>query len=445
MNDHRPVSDKLSRRQFGQTALGMLAAQGVAAQVLVPYWHTTAARADDAKSNRPLIGCIGVGGQGTHIGKRAMKYGDIVAVCDVQRQHAERARNEMGGKAEVFEDYRRLLDRKDVEAVIIATPDHWHTATALAALKAGKHVYCEKPLTLTIDEGKLLVKAVKESGRTMQVGTMQRTDMPQFARAVATARSGQLGKIRQVNVVLPGPSPEGGPFATKPVPEGLNWDFWLGQAPLVEFTPERCHNNFRWWYEYSGGMMTDWGAHYIDIAHWALDCEASGPLSIDGTQTKVPKIENGYNTPSTSIVDMVYPNDVQVKITSGGDHGVLIIGEHGRIFVDRGKITGKPIENQDADEKLKAPILEAATALFKGNTARMGDHMGNFFEAFMHNKHPVSDVVSQHRVVSACHLANISIRLGRKLNWDPIKEMFVGDSEANTWLSREPRKGYEIA
>jgi predicted dehydrogenase len=434
---------KITRRQFGQTACG-LAAGAFAGQLFAPYWFTSRVRAEETKNNRPLIGCIGVGGQGTYIGKRAMGYGDIVAVCDVQRQHAERANSEMGGKAEIYEDYRKLLDRKDIEAVTIGTPDHWHTAPALAALKAGKHVYCEKPLSLTIDEGHLLVKAVKESGKVMQVGTMQRTDMLQFARAVATARSGQLGKIRKIDVILPGPAPTGGPFETRPVPEGLNWDFWQGQTPAVDFIPERCHANFRWWYEYSGGMMTDWGAHYVDIAHWALDCEESGPRTIDGSETQLPDVPNGYNTPASPIVEMKYANDVEVKITSGGDHGVLITGEQGRIFVDRGKLTGKPIENQDADESLKAPVMEAVTKLFKGNTAKLGDHMGNFFEAFMHNKHPVSDVVSQHRVVSACHLANISIRLRRKLNWDPVKELFVGDDEANTWLKREQRKGYEI-
>jgi hypothetical protein len=262
---------------------------------------------------------------------------------------------------------------------------------------------------------------------------------------VATARSGQLGKLKQIDVVLPGPAPAGGPFANKPTPDGLNWEFWLGQTPQVEFCPERCHGTFRWWFEYSGGMMTDWGAHYVDIAHWALNCEDSGPLTIDGSTTKLPDIANGYNTPVSPVVDLQYAGDVRVRILSGGDHGVLIIGEKGKIFVDRGKITGKPIEMQDADEKLKAPIMEAATALFKGNTAKQGNHMGNFFEAFMFGKHPISDVVSQHRVVSTCHLANISIRLGRKLQWDPASETFVNDAEANTWLKREPRKGWEFA
>ncbi len=193
-----------------------------------------------------------------------------MAVCDVDRFHADEARDINFKKAEIYDDYRKLLDRKDIEAVTIGTPDHWHTAIALAALDAGKHVYCEKPLTLTIDEGKQLVAAVKRTGKTFQVGTQQRGDQWQlFGRAVATVRSGQLGKIKKVTVHLPSSTIAGGPFASEPVPDGLNWDFWQGQAPPVDYVPERCHHNFRWWYDYSGGIMTDWGAHHIDIAQWA--------------------------------------------------------------------------------------------------------------------------------------------------------------------------------
>ena len=395
-------------------------------------------------NDRPLLGCIGVGGQGKHIGERALEYGDVVAVCDVQRQHAEQALERFKVKADIYEDYTELLERDEIDAVLIATPDHWHTAPAIAALKAGKHVYCEKPLTLTVDEGKLLVDTVKQTGKVLQVGTMQRGDMLQFARAVATARSGQLGKIKLVEVILPGPAPAGGPFTNQEVPTGLNWDRWLGQAPQVPYCPQRCHGNFRWWYEYSGGMLTDWGAHYVDIAHWALACDDSGPLRIDGSKTALPDIPNGYNTPPEYQIQMKYQDDVDVTITSGGDHGIRITGENGRIFVDRGRITGKPVEEQDADDELKSTILAAAKELFRGNTARMGDHMGNFFEAFLYDKHPISDVVSQHRVVSACHIANISVRLGRALNWDPVREQCIGDDEANEWLSRKARADYEI-
>jgi predicted dehydrogenase len=435
------MSKQWTRRAFVQTSAGALA---LAAN---PFWSTLRAQGDESKNNRPLVGAIGTGGQGSGIARRASKYGDVVAVCDVQRQHAERIKNEHFKDAEIFEDYRKLLDRNDIECVTIGTPDHWHTAIALAALDAGKHVYCEKPLTLTIDEGKKLVAAVKKTGKVMQVGTQQRGDQYElFGRAVATARSGRLGKLHTITVNLPLSTGEGGPFQSQPVPEGLNWDFWLGQAPNVDYCPERCHHNFRWWYEYSGGIATDWGAHHMDAAHWIMNIEDSGPTSIDGTKTTLPTIPGGFNTPKLVSVDYEYPNGVKVLMRAQppGDEGLLIEGTEGRIYVNRGRITGKPIEEQDADPALKDKIMEQVKELYKGNTAHYGDHMGNFFEAWMHGKWPISDVQSQHRSVSACHLGNISIRLGRKLTWDPEKEDFVGDSEASSMLTRAQRSPYTV-
>jgi predicted dehydrogenase len=436
------MTNKWTRRAFVQTSVGALA---LAAN---PFFSPRGGRAAESKNNRPLVGSIGLGGQGTGIARRANQHGDVVAVCDVQRQHAERAKNEHFAKAEIYDDYRKLLARKDLDAVTIGTPDHWHTAIALAALDAGKHVYCEKPLTLTIDEGKKLVAAVKRTGKVMQVGTQQRGDQYKlFGRAVATARSGRLGKLTKITVSLPLSTEEGGPFEAQNVPEGLNWDFWLGQAPKAEYCPERCHYRFRWWYEYSGGIATDWGAHHMDVAHWVLDVENSGPITIDGTKTKLPETPGGFNTPKLVTVDYLYPNDVHVQMLAQppGDEGVLIEGTEGRIYVNRGRITGKPIEEQDADAALKDKIMAEVEKLYKGNTARMGDHMGNFFEAWMHGKWPISDVESQHRSVSACHLGNISIRLRRKLTWDAAKEEFVGDSEANGMLTRAQRDPYTIA
>ena len=432
---------RVTRRRFVQTSASL------AALAATPYWATSRSRADESKNERPLLGAIGLGGQGTGDARRASGYGDIVAVCDVQRQHAERAKEKHFAKADIFEDYRKLLDRKDIEAVTIGTPDHWHTEIALAALESGKHVYCEKPLTLTIDEGKQLVAAVKKTGKVMQVGTQQRGDQfALFGRAVATVRSGQLGKIKKVTVQLPLSTEEGGPFMSQPIPDGLNWDFWLGQAPAADYCPERSHFRFRWWYEYSGGICTDWGAHHMDVTHWALDCEDAGPMTIDGTKTKLPDIKGGFNTPKLVTVDYLYPGDIHVQLIAQppGDEGVLFEGEKGRMFVNRGRITGKPIEEQDADPALKEKVMADVEKLYKGNTAKMGDHMGNFFEAWKFGKWPISDVASQHRSVSACHLANISIRLKRKLTWDAAKEQFVGDSEADSMLTRAQRAPYTV-
>ncbi len=426
-----------TRRQFVHSSAGLLLAAGT------PYWFTSRAGAAESKNDRPIFGAIGMGGQGTHDALRAKANGaDIVAVCDVDRNRAEGAKAQHFQQADVYEDYRKLLDRPDVEAVTIGTPDHWHTAIAIAALQAGKHVYCEKPMTLTVDEGKMLIKAVETSGKAFQVGTQQRGDQWElFGRAVATVRSGQLGKIKKVTVHLPLSTAEGGPFAAQPVPSGLNWDFWLGQAPAVDYCPERCHHNFRWWYEYSGGIMTDWGAHHMDVALWALNVD--GPRSIDGSQTKMPQIAGGYNTPKYPIVHYTFPDDVLLEVVAENE-GVTFEGEKGRIFVNRGRIAGTPIEEQDADPKLKEQILDDVKKFFRGNTARLGDHMGNFFEAFKHNLPTISDVVSQHRTATACHLAGISMRLGRKIQWDAQKQEIVGDSEAGAMLRREPRKPYEF-
>lgn len=420
---------RANRRRF----LAVSAAAATAG-ALGPQWFATcpSALGDEprSKNDRLVMGAIGVGGQGTHIAREAARFGDIVAVCDVDRQHAEQAREKFGGKAEIFADYRKLVERPDIQAVTVGTPDHWHTAVCLAALRAGKDVYCEKPLTLTISEGKLLVKTVAETGRVLQVGTQQRSD-DRFRLACELVLNGRIGKLRQVTVTLPD-SPAGGPFARQPVPPHLDWDFWLGQAPLVDYMPERCHHLFRWWYEYSGGTMTDWGAHHMDIAHWGMGIESSGPLTVEGRGT-LPNIPDGYNTPNQFTVDFTYPNDVKLHVNIG-DNGVLFEGDQGRVYVNRGRITGKPVEelkeNPLPANGIKLPVSD--------------DHMGNFVSCVRSREKPVSDVVSQHRAVSACHLANISLRLGRKLSWDAQREQFVGDSEADSMLSRAQRAPYLV-
>ncbi|MBX7072734.1 MAG: Gfo/Idh/MocA family oxidoreductase [Pirellulales bacterium] len=419
----------VSRRRFVQTGAGLFAAG-----LLGPQGFTTPlARALEPKSknDRLVLGAIGVGGQGSSIADQSRRFGDIVAVCDVDLGRAEEAKAKFGGKAEVYQDFRKLLDRKDIDAVTIGTPDHWHTAVCLAALRSGRDVYCEKPLTLTIDEGKILVRTVKDTGKILQVGTQQRSD-ERFRTACELVRNGRIGKLKKVTVTLPD-SPAGGPFANKPTPPQLDWDMWLGQAPLVEYCPERCHYQFRWWYEYSGGIMTDWGAHHMDIAHWGMGMENSGPLTIE-SKANLPHIENGYNTPNQFTIDMLYPDDVQLHVNIG-DNGVLFEGDKSRVYVNRGRITGKPYE-----ELATNPLPDDRAVKLHASD----DHMADFVNSVRTRQQPVSDVVSQHRSVSACHLANISMRLGRKLNWDPAKEEFVDDSEANSMLSRPQRAPYTI-
>lgn len=395
-----------------------------------------------SKSERLGIGAIGLRYQGSVIAHKAQMYGDIVAVCDVDKNVRDQAKAAFGSTPQIFEDYRDLLNRKEVDVITIGTPDHWHTKMVIDACRAGKDVYCEKPLTLTIDEGKQLAKVVKETGRIVQVGSWQRSD-ERFRLAVEMVRAGRLGKLQKVDIVL-GKNGTSGSFVPRVPPSHLNWNLWLGQAPNVPYIEERSHYTFRWWYEYSGGQMTDWGAHHVDIAQWAID---SLPVEIDG-QAKFPNVENGYNVPVDFEVNYRYANDVLLHVSDTGENGIMFTGDAGRIFVNRGKITGAPVE-----DLAKHPLKQEDWKIYdfdnmdrpprSGKLDAIVNHMGNFFDCVQAKRKPISDILSQHRSVSTCHLANISMRLGRKLQWNPDSEFFVNDQEADTMLKREQRKGFE--
>ncbi len=450
----------LSRRDFLSTSAAVL---GTAA---LPYWFTgkqAQAFNFDSPSERPTVGCIGTGSRwgadGGGLASHLMKYGDVVAVCDVDTRHSGRAhdrvKKEQGTNGsnraiDIYGDYQEILQRKDIDAVTIVTPDHWHSKIAIEAMQAGKDIYCEKPLTLTIDEGKQIIKVLKQTGRVFQVGTQQRSEMGQrFLQAIALTRDGRIGKVKRVQVIIGG-APESGPLKTEPVPSELNWEKWLGQAPLVDYIPRRGHYEFRWWYEYSGGKMTDWGAHHVDIAQWAIDMDNNGPTTVEGTATHPcpfekghPTADNLYNTATKFEVSCQFPNGVQMVIKSHApeltkNDGILFEGESGRFFVNRGRITGAPVE-----ELAKKPLPDGLiTDIYKGKTP--GSHMGNFFECIKTRDLPISDVYTHHRALTTCHLANIAIRLGRKIHWDAAAEQITGDAEAAQWTSREQRAGYAV-
>ncbi len=407
------------------------------------------------KNDRPRLGLIGAGGQGSGDARWASNYGDFLAVCDVDARHAERAKksDRIGKeKADIYEDYRKLLDRKDIDAVIIGTPDHWHTKICIDAMRAGKDIYCEKPLTLTIDEGKQLGKVARETGRVVQVGTQQRSDHNRvFLLAVAMVRAGRIGKIKKVTAAIGG-APSGGPFPATNPPSELNWDMWLGQAPKTAYREHRCHGDFRWWYEYSGGKLTDWGAHHVDIGQWAIGMDGSGPKTIEVAKRELPvefkagypTVDDRYNTATAFIVRNTFENGVVLEIRDDTENGVTFEGEHrgDRIFVTRDRID---LQGGAVDALYKDPVSESVLKeLRKGKP--VGGHMENFFECMRDRSVPVSDVWSHHRALTTCHLANIALRLGReKLAWDPKREEIVGDSEANAMLTRPQRSGYEIA
>jgi predicted dehydrogenase len=418
----------------------------------IPYIQTASADKQIAQADRFTIGCIGVGSMGTGDARGHANFGDIVAVCDVDSKHADRARNDerIGkGKADVYGDYRKLLERKDINVVSVVTPDHWHTKIAIEALQAGKHVFCQKPLTLTLEENLRIRAACKANPNLVFViGTQQRSDRNRFLRAVNMCHKGLLGDITRITCGING-SPTGGPFEKATPPANLDWDMWLGQAPKVDFMEKRCHYEFRWWYEYSGGKFTDWGAHHIDIALWAakLTEQGTGPIEVDGTDAKhpvefkngQPMADNFYNTSHDFNIIHKMANGMEIVVSSRGRNGLLIEGTKGRIFVSREKIEGLPIEeNWDKDAYTDDDVM----ALYKSK--KHEGHKENFYRCIREGGLPVSDVYSHLQTMNMCHLSAIAARLNRKIRWNPATEMIEGDEVATGMQARVQRAGFEI-
>ena len=448
---------KATRRQFLQG----VAAMG-AAGILLP--SANRAFGSQSPNERPVFATIGLRNQGWTITSKSFKFADFAALADVDANvlgaHVEKVEKGQGKKPDAYKDYREILDRKDIDAVMIATPDHWHTKISIEAMYAGKDVYCEKPLTLTIDEGKQIEKVVKETGRVFQVGTMQRTESDQrFLKAIALIRAGRIGKVTKVTCGINGmePSPV---IPEVAVPEGLDWEMWLGPAPKVAYRAlpqlregygggvplySNGHYSFRHWHEYSGGKLTDWGAHHVDIATWALGASDTGPSKVTPVEYTLPVaykdgyplVADQYNAATKFRIRVDMPNDVEMIITSEGDNGILFEGTEGRFFVNRGKMTGKPVEDLKDN-----PLPEGAVEQVYGGPVS-ANHTANFIEGMKSRKQPISDVWSHNRMLEICHLSNIAMRLGRELKWDPVKREIIGDAQANSFLSRESRKGYE--
>jgi predicted dehydrogenase len=451
----------LSRRGFMQRSLGALTAAGLPLWAAHEVFEHEVRAADDAKKtvaagDKIVLGLIGCGGQGRHDMREAMKDKavHVAAVCDVDRgRREETIKNDLKGPGDVraYEDFRELLDNKDINAVIIGTPDHWHTLPAIAAIRKKKDVYCEKPLTLTVAEGQALVNAAKETNAIFQVGSQQRSD-GRFRHACELARNGRLGKIKTIETRI-GDNPTGGPFPTSPVPEGLNWDFWLGSTPKVDYVKQRCHYDFRWWYDYSGGKMTDWGAHHNDIAQWALGMDEGGPIAVEAEAEEPSKVPNCYNCHPTFKVTYTYASGAKVICTSGGENGVRMEGEDGKwIFVSRDLIEASDQEMKPtrrvrrtpgkpggASKILDEPLGKDAVRLYLSN-----NHMGNFLAGVRTRKPCICPASVGFHSVTVCHIGAICMRLGgKKLMWEPVKERFDSD-EANQMLSRTMRGEWKL-
>lgn len=407
-----------------------------AAAVAAPTILPASVFAKPAPSDRVVVGSIGTGDLGrrhhlsTMLGNKRIEIG---AVCDVDQRHREEAAQDVFKRTKrrvgCYQDFRELCERTDLDAVLIATPDHWHALTAIYAMEAGKDVYCEKPLTLTIAEGIAMVRTARRYGTVFQTGSQQRSDR-RFRQACELVRNEKIGKLQRIDTHIGDIDAGSWQTPTTPPPQ-LDWNFWLGPAPYADYTPNRCHYQFRWYSDYSGGKLTDWGAHHNDIAQWALGADDSGPVAVEGTGVFH---ENGpHDVPGTFDVKYTYANGVELHCHATGENGAKFTGSNGWIFVSRSKI-----EASDP-EILKYEFGSSDTRLYKSD-----NHHGNWLDCIMSRERPICDVAIGHRSATVCHLGNIAIRLGRPLAWDPSKEAFVGDEEANRLVSKPMRSPWHL-
>jgi len=474
----------LSRRGFLSRSVAGLTAAGL------PTWFANdfataavIAQSDAGKKRSPndqlQLGWIGVGSPhsralqvyGTTTGFKQLKH---VAVCDVDARHLYRAavkfRDDNKLEPQQYTHYRDVVDRDDIDVVVVATPDHWHAEIAIAAMLKGKDVYCEKPLTLTIEESLQLMKVQKQTGRVLQTGSQQRSEMNGvFRLAAEVVRSGTIGKIKSIECRI-GANPTSGPIDVATVPRGLDWDQWLGSTPVVPYrlkkeavgrdlgndTPTNCHYNFRWFQAYSGGKMTDWGAHHIDVAQWCMGTDGSGPVKVVcESMSEVYSKGDGYDWPKEFRVRMTYASGVDVLVMSKGgtevnglmnakgdskkvgadDNGVLIQGDAGSVFVSRGGVWASKAEYLTQPTKLESPLYDKLTT----------NHFGNFLDCIVSRKEPICSARVGGGSVIICHLGVIALQMGagKELTWDAANYKFTGANAelANSKIARARRTG----
>ena len=451
---------RTSRRQFFQTAAGV---------ALMPYLFSSVQPiAAQSASNRIKVGCIGCGGMGRGDAGVFSSIADVVAVCDVDSVRLDAAANDghIGRlKPEKFKDYRKMLDRKDIDVISISTTDHWHVKIAIEAMQAGKHVFCQKPLTLTIEEGQLIRNACKKFDKlAFQVGTQQRSEEGRhFLNAKILIQKGLLGDVQKITCYIGG-SPSSGPIPVAPVPERLDWDMWLGQAPITEFLGSselsdqgfprnsRAHGVFRYWYEYSGGTMTDWGAHHVDSAMWIIgqNGPGQGPVKFNPLTAEhpvpfkdgYPTEDNRFNTSTRFDIECTFESGTVINLVSHSEfgNGILMEGTKGRIHISRGHLNGAPIE-AIKDEWDQWITEDDYIKAFNGK--KRESHLRNFMMCVREGGLPISDVFSHVQAMNVCHLAAISARLNREVRYEPTTET-TSDSESQTFLARKRRTGYDI-
>jgi len=434
-------NSNITRRTFLQRA----SAAAVFAPMIIPSTALGLGRRP-APSDRITMGCIGMGGQGKGNMKRFLQMDEIqvLAVCDVDRSRCNDARKiveehyakDTPGRCyrgcATYNEFERVLERDDIDVVSIATPDHWHAINAIEAARAGKDIYCEKPLAVTIHEGRAISDAVRRYKRIWQTGSWQRSKR-NFRFACELVRNGRIGKLHTVRIGLP-KGKKGGSIKPEAVPEGFDYDRWLGPAPWAPYTRDRTHYDFRWMLDYSGGIITDWGAHHCDTAHWGMGADYTGPVEIEG-QGHFPR-EDLWDTADTLYVEYLYADGVKVTLSDKGNpnaQGVRFEGDEGWVFVSRRKINSKP------KSLLKSFIGADEVRLYHST-----DHYQNFVDCVKSRAETATPVEIAHRSITVAHLGNIAMLLGRKLRWNPDTERFIDDPAANRLLTRSPREPWRI-
>ncbi len=418
----------MNRREFLKGS-AVAAGAAFALPIIVP----SSVFGANAPSSRITIGSVGVGnmGGGNMKGFNGKAGCQVIAVCDVDAERRKKACQTLELDASSsYNDFRELLARNDIDAVVVSTPDHWHVPISIAAIRAGKDVYCEKPLTLTIAGGRALANEAKRYGRIVQTGSQQRSSS-HFRLACELVRNGRIGKVQTVRVGIAGNNRECEPIWTPdPVPEGFDYDMWLGPAPWAPYHSQRCHYQFRFILDYSGGQPTNWGAHHLDIAQWGLGMDDSGPVEIVG-DGEFPA--TGLFTTATKVYfEATYANGTKLICKTGGSN-TRFEGTEGWVDVSRGGLKTEP-------ESLKEETIGPDEIhLYESR-----DHKQNFLDCVRSRKQPIANAETGHRSSSLCHLGNIAMLLGRKLRWDPQRERFIGDSAANSMVARGMRSPWRL-
>ncbi|MGI8905967.1 MAG: Gfo/Idh/MocA family protein [Candidatus Sumerlaeaceae bacterium] len=393
-----------------------------------------------APSNRIVIGAIGLNWMGmanleAFLAKEGVR---VVALCDIEKKHLQNAQNKAteryGEPCETHHDFRELIARPDLDAVTLALPDHWHAIPAIMAARAGLDIYGEKPLSHTLEDGRAMCDAVKRYGRVWQTGSWQRS-VGNFHRACELVRNGRLGKVTHVEVGLGQGYSDfdgtGNETAPRQPPDGFDYEMWLGPAPWTPYAPAKIHKNWRWNADYGGGLLTDWVGHHVDIAHWGLGLDETGPVEVEATGVSPVGL---WNTPTDYDVHCKYANGITMQVSSAVRHGTKWIGEGGKwIFVDRGKL-----------EASSQKILDEVIGPGEIRLTKSNDHYDNFLECVRSRKQTITPCEIAHRSTSVAHIGMVGIKVGRKLRWDPATELFDNDPEAQRLLGKVYRSPWRL-